>query len=319
MRPVEHLTAASHLYPNAWRQVEQFRARRGHDLPKWPGWCFLPMAGWHNIVCRDQGGSIPIHIGPDIGRLAAVGTWRYSQGVYRFDKDIYASLWSTAIAGDIPAEVLLRLPEWCLYVETPGCRFAGAPLHGFFVHLEWDVNDQRHELRLVLDGEQMLLPVPIHLGQWSLAHAVERVIIEATRHIPAGTLVQVPSGQVIEELSGMYGPLLSLVLYLCSDEPDYGPTQRPTRPRPKRTKAGWRLFPASGPRIWIIGEDTGRRIRVSTQKNSATTDRTVRPHLRRAHWHGFWTGPRDGQRRFRYKWLSPIFVGDKNHEDQETL
>jgi len=32
---------------------------------------------------------------------------------------------------------------------------------------------------------------------------------------------------------------------------------------------------------------------------------TVRPHIRRAHWHGYWTGPREGTQTFVYHWLPP--------------
>ena len=34
-----------------------------------------------------------------------------------------------------------------------------------------------------------------------------------------------------------------------------------------------------------------------------------RPHWRRAHWHSYWTGPRDGERIARLKWIPPIPVG----------
>ena len=32
-----------------------------------------------------------------------------------------------------------------------------------------------------------------------------------------------------------------------------------------------------------------------------------RPHVRRAHWHGFWSGPRESDaRKLSLKWLPPI-------------
>jgi len=36
---------------------------------------------------------------------------------------------------------------------------------------------------------------------------------------------------------------------------------------------------------------------------------TVRPHVRRAHWHRFWTGPMGGDRKLVTKWLHPCLVG----------
>jgi len=200
-RPLGHLHIASKLYPQAWSQVERLRSGRGRDLPKWPAWCFLPLAGWYAIVSGGGDNRVPPDRGMDIGRLAAVGTWRYSQGIYRFDPDVFDALWTTPMTGDIPADVLLRLPQWCIYVETPGRQFSDAPLHGFFAHLEWDAGDQRHELRLLLDSEQILLPVPLHLGDWPLPRAIERALIESTRHIPPGTLVRFPSKDTLGDLA----------------------------------------------------------------------------------------------------------------------
>ncbi len=312
-RPTGHLRAAGRLYPRAWKMVDEFRAARGSGLPKWPAWCFMPMAGWYAIISADLGGGkIPANIGMDIGRLAGVGTWRYSQGIYRFDPDILSALWDTQIAGDIPADVLLRLPEWCMYIETPGGDWCGQALYGFFVHLEWDANDQRHELRLLLDTEQLLLPFPVHIGEWSLEIAVQRAINESTRHIPVGALMELPSTEQVKQLSECLMPMINLVLYLCSDEPDFGSGKKPRRPQAKRTKQGWRLFPPARPTIWSVGERIGKTLLGRQAREPGQEGRTVRPHFRRAHWHGYWSGPRSGEQRFRYNWISPILVGNKD-------
>lgn len=62
-----------------------------------------------------------------------LATWRLGKGIYRFDADLRAALLDTPITGDIPTEVLKRLPEWCVYVETPGFRSSDRDVHGFFV------------------------------------------------------------------------------------------------------------------------------------------------------------------------------------------
>ena len=43
---------------------------------------------------------------------------------------VYDAVRDTPVEGDIPCEVLHRLPEWCVYVETPGMTAFQAPLHG---------------------------------------------------------------------------------------------------------------------------------------------------------------------------------------------
>lgn len=320
LRPNHHLTAAGKLYPQAWQQCDEFRADRGNGLPKWPAWCYLPMAGWYAIASEGAPFLPPQRAG-DVGRLSALGTWRVSQGIYRFDEELRTALADTTLKGEIPTEVLLRLPEWCLYIETPGMSWQGSELYGFFVHLEWDANTERKELRLLLDTEASLTPLPVHIGPWTVTEAIDRMHSEAGKHAPKAG-IDLPTGaaamDTIQQLAVEVQPLLAMVLYICSDEPDLQdrehPGEQPKRPQAKRTKHGWRLFPPKKPRIWSVGDTIGETIRQGRQQQDEPGERnSPRPHLRRAHWHGFWHGPKEGERRFRYKWLPPMVVaGEKS-------
>src|SRR5690606_17927303 len=138
-RPKRHLIAMGERYPDAWRLVDDMRADRGKGLPDWPDWCFLPFAGAYAIVSGGRTLS-PLEAG-DVARLGALAAWRVTQGIYRFDPDLYRALLGTPVEGDLPVDIILRLPEWCVYIETPGYIFGADPLHGFFAHLESDAND----------------------------------------------------------------------------------------------------------------------------------------------------------------------------------
>ena len=109
-RPRQHLAAAGSLYPNAWRQIDHFRAMRGREgLGNWPDWCFLPIAGYHAIVSGGGSNRVPFDRISDLARLAALGAWRVTQGIYRFDEDLYEAIVSTELKGDIPADLLTSL------------------------------------------------------------------------------------------------------------------------------------------------------------------------------------------------------------------
>ena len=107
-------------------------------------------------------------------------------------------------------------------------------------------------------------------------------------------------------------PFVSLLLYLCSDAPEIDDSRVPGT-SPRKTKRGWSLFPADKVRFWDVAAKAGESLR--RMANAPVEEDgpeglhvKVRTHLRRAHWHGFWTGPRNGERLFKYKWLPPIIV-----------
>lgn len=327
-RPRKHLTDAGVHYPFAWKSSTAFRAMRGKNgLPDWPEWCFLPMAAWYAIVSGGGNNRVPLHLLGDVGRLAAIGTWRFTQGIYRFDPTLFNSIIETGVTGDLPCDVLFRLPEWCLYVETPGMQVSDVALHGFFAHLEQDANNGRAELRLLLDTDEALMPFPLHLGPWPLVESVKRMIKESQFQAKlAGT--NPVSMNLASSFSAVVEPLVSLLLYICSQNAEIGDGIRvPCNPQPKRTKKGLCLFPPSKPAVWDVGVRLGSALRrgyhtAETSQNCPHS--SPRPHIRRAHWHGFRSGPMkraDGseipvtEREFTLKWLPPIPVNTHFDED----
>lgn len=315
--PKNHLVAAGKMYPKAWAQADEFRADRGVGLPKWPAWCYCPMAAWYAIVSNDAGvNRLSLDLVADVARLAALGAWRITQGIYQFDPDLAESLDKTLLVGEMPTDVLLRLPEYSLYIDGAGLNWMGEPLRGYWVHLEWDANTERRELRLLFDTESALQPAILHMGPWTITEAVDRMVSESKKQAQAaGVNANLLTDQLVEKIASEVQPVIARILYICSDEPEITdrdqPDQQPQRPKPKRIKKGWRLFPPDKPRVWHVGDQLGQQLRNANESHPRETTanrKKTRPHLRRAHWHGFWTGPRDGERKFNYKWLPPTVV-----------
>lgn len=319
-RPREHLVAAGKLYPGAWKYADECRADRGKGLPDWPDWCYLPLAASYSVVSGGGPSRVPFNLLADVGRLGALMAWRVTQGIYRFSPSLYERLIETPVSGDIPHEILYRLPEWCVYVETPGLNYHGTRLHGAFVHLEFDVNHQRPELRLLLDSDVALQPLPLHLGPWSLEESVARMIdVAKVEGLSNG--VGIWSSGATNAARSFLDPILSLVLYLCAENAEIGDGQKlPRRPTPIRTKSGFRIFPPDQPTKWDVGVRLGAALRKAYHAiETAGTGQHAgpRPHVRRAHWHGFRSGAmkrEDGspipadERSFKLRWLPPIPV-----------
>ena len=321
-RPWQALHALTRDYPRMGRILDDFLSNR-EGLPDWPPYVLMPMGGWYAIASSHLAGGqlLGVDQASEVSRLAAIGAWRYSQGIYRIAPELLQALLDSPLEGTIPTDVLHCLPEWCLYIETPGMIWHGEALYGFWVHLEHDANDGHEELRLFLDAEGGFQAYPLHLGG-DLGAAIEGFLTEARRH---GAISAQTESDVRGDAEGL-SRLLSLILYLCTDAPEIDDTRRPgsrpDHPRPKRVKSGWRLFPAQSPRIWTVGQELAAWLREPTQVSNSCpegTGRTVRAHLRRAHWHGYWTGPRKGDspQKFVLRWIHPLIAG--GHRDKEAV
>lgn len=329
-RPETYLTEYAKRFPDCWRQFDGFFELRDQNQQTWPDWCFCPMAGAHAIVFHSgtQG------VGPDnvhhVGILAALAAWRPTKGVYQFDNDLFKALVETPVSADLPIELFFRLPEWCLYVAVPdeiSLVYRGEPLTGFFVHLEYDINHERPELRFVLDSRtpgKGLLPVGIHLDEPTVERALQAFILDGLKDqagqavlakiqrqaklekLPVPELKEMKNllsdsdlfRQIAENELGDLSVLLSLVLYICSTNADLavaGSSREPTRVLRKKTKQGLRYFPADKPTVWETGWRIGAALRSARARiaNSTASEETgikKAPHTRKAHWHTYLTG-----------------------------
>ncbi len=318
-RAREALIQAGRDYPDAWAQAESFRAARGPGFD-WPDWCYLPLAGSYAVVSHGGPTRLSLDKIADVSRVGAMCAWRITQGIYRFDPAVYDAVIDTPVGGDLPCSVLTQLPEWCVYIETPGMELSSGRLHGFWAHLEQDANTHATELRLLLDQDHALSPVPLHMGQWPLSEAIARAVDLASVHsLQLG--VPVSAGEARKEWRSWAEPLLSLLLYLCSAVGDISGRGVPGNPVPTKTRRGGvKLFAADGPKTWDVGVRMGaaqRSAYQAAQTQGAGDGTSPRGHVRRAHWHGFRSGPRlraDGseipadQRQFDLRWLPPIAV-----------
>lgn len=322
LRPLQHLNAVSKQYPYAWKMVEEYRARRGKDLPDWPDWCFMPGGCWNNIGWGQHPPRTRLERlaqKQKISHLGSIGTWRYTQGIYRFDHDLMAALIDTELTGDLPCDVLYRLPEWSIYIETPGHSNGSLQVHGGWVHLDWGTQTGNTFLQIILDTELGLRPFSLVIGPWSLQEAQARLLAISEQEVKlAGITKDLRNNDIEQKQLNLIKLFLPMVLYICSENPDINsPNEtKPRRPEPKKIKKGLRLFPPDKPTIWNIGETIGKVLR-QTNADFSSTGSSPRAHIRRAHWHGYWTGNGE-QKRFKYNWLSPILVSGKNVKQQDA-
>lgn len=305
LRPRQIIRDIGRKWPKAWQQIKMIRAEKGKALPDWPDWCYVPITA--GVAVATQGGPVneqcyDAKLSPAV--IAAAAAWRVGQGVYRFDPVLYYTLLNQPLEGNLPCEVITRLPEFCVYIETYNIDFCTIPVIGFWAHLESDPKSKNMELRFVFmckDGRNM--PIAIHLGDWSMEEGVRRSQIEARKGLPDDCTL-------FTDYIGDLAPLLQLVLYLCAENADMPQVRHPAT----RARASGMIDAPKEPRIWPVGERVGaaiRKYRTQALDDSGIATGThsgPRPHLRTAHWHHFWTGPKNGMRKLILKWLPPIPV-----------
>lgn len=312
--------------------MDDLRARRA-EVGGWPGWCFLPAAAAHEATLALGWRLNAI----EEATLSALFAWRATQGIYWFDETIFDELWSTPVTGDIPVEALEGLPEWCCYLAFPEPRqIGGVEVVGFLAQLQYDLDNHERQLHLALDFGTQLVTTSLSLVGTleacfaaSLARMQETIEREGGRAVGFATTAKARAHvKRSQNYSGeLLAPLISLALYLASTSREIrcGMLTEPVRPQVKQTRQyGPRLFPPSAPRVWEVGFRIGDTIRAgiaAIERSQRTgvgslvrTHSVPRPHLRKAHYHHYWTGPLKGDRQLIVKWLHPILVAAGNNQ-----
>jgi hypothetical protein len=107
------------------------------------------------------------------------------------------------------------------------------------------------------------------------------------------------------EVTRFYAPFFSIILYLCTADRDIVQISKSRKPRNKASsKKQKRQLPVH----YRVGTSIGSAIRRAKNKKSVTTGTGIKksPHLRKAHYHLYWTGP--GRKIPKLKFVHTILV-----------
>lgn len=272
------------------------------DLER-PSWCFIPVETSVKLLLdytrKDLTSAQALGVIAYANLLTCVGSWRLTKDIVRLDKTLLEEVTRTEFSGKLPTEVFMHMPAFCTYVEFETDEFIG-----FFFGLEKSKGDSDPELRIWwVEKDGNFVMTPIHLGDWTLEEAFNR----AEKYVKSVAL----GHEALCKFEDRYiNDTLNIILYLCAQNAEYSRSyEKPSRPHQHKTKRGLRFFEADKVRIWRVGEETGQRLR-EQREAAVKSGHSLKPHVRRAHWHGFWSGPKNAEKRkFDVKWLPPIFVG----------
>lgn len=245
--------------------------------------------------------------------VAALLPWNLTKGAYLFDPDLFDSLVEAPLER-LPVELLTRLPEYSPLLLFP------RPWHGAvgaWVHLDEDTRFQPSHLEfraLLLGVNGRRLSMLLDLKGATLEECIHRTQEETLLSQQA---VGIEGMSFPKEAFEVLRGLLNLALYLSSEEPDLSARPRPLPGLSRRRKEGpLRVYPEPDPQRIEVGWRIGAALRRARQEGpSAATGsgKSPQPHIRRAHWHLYWTG--EGSRKDpskakpRVRWVEPVLVG----------
>lgn len=307
-------------HPHAMAQADDFIKDKASFGSMWPDWCYLPMAATYSILTKgvdvDRAQTVLGYEGgtDELSVLTAALIWTRFKMVYRFDQSLSDELSEQVITGDMPIELLRRMPEPCVFIESQS-SILGREHAGFFAWLENDTGESGGtgaELRLLYaspDGS--VFPYPVML-RGTIDSSIESLSKSAMKRGGLSSF-SIPKS-ISDSLRLSLSAALNKILYLCSEAPDVDGEVAWT-PQDSRRMLGGKL--PNRATKWDVGFRIGSALRKARaeyrESNDSYEDKeysSPRPHIRRAHWHHYWAGSeRTADRRLVLKWLPPIPVG----------
>jgi len=246
---------------------------------------------------------------------AQVERFRRTKQVYTFDKDFLTELLDTDPNVTITGDLLKTAPHKVMYLDysanTEICE--QLQLDGTLVTiLDIEVGD---------DVYWMLFCTAYYRGKSMFMH--ELIMPNSNEPTSVAEIIntsKITYNNVDSEKRGqdIILTLLQSLIYLCSFEPDVRETPM-SKQRYKAAKANKpkdkRIKHDMPEHEYMVGEYFGAAFRKFTYENvgkqhkSTGTGSAKRPHMRRAHWHGYWRGKKGSENRTLVRrWVHESFI-----------
>lgn len=267
--------------------------------------------------------------------LHVFGTWRNTLGIYQLDSDVLEDVIQSPIPDETPSNIFKRLPEWCVYFELPNERIKLTSPNdvvyctGFWALLDYAISPIDGSSQLVLN---IVLNVTGTTKSTYNAYQPLRIVISD------GLTVAQAYDALFENEVEAYGDdaqyilkhkdeskkllltLLSVLLWVCAEEPDITNIKGEPVKKTVINKSNIQLNKKTGsfiapsqPNIRVLGKRLGGEIRLFKElveadgKSSNVNRKSVRPHIRRGHYHGYWAG-KGQNKHFKLRWQPTLFV-----------
>ena len=314
------------LAAGCYEQLDNCRFAKADGEIDWPDYCLLPINAAFTYLVYGLGLSAEDAVA-GCAELTACWTWRKNKIIYSFDADTATLLAEQAndvkVNDVLPADLLMHLPYPCIYIKAPGIL---EQMDGFWAWMDFDTNRNAPELRIqwVFEDMEHSYPEVLHIiPGGTLADCVLDTVQTITENIRKPVDVSNPAEAARNILKAV-----QLILYLVAENSDIESEPPSTRiVRDSTNKKVSRIVQDKASEVQVnnVGVRIGATIRRSRTKttnpknDNPATGSAKRPHMRRGHWHSYWTGPQDGDRKLILKWVAPTMVHPDDGADSNVV
>ena len=317
--PFELLKKISNKFPLIWQVLGEYAKN-----PEWDERCYVPIGlameifpDFHQVDWEYQLRRMYYAI-----QFSALAVWRLDKEVFQFSPELEDMLFEQSKSDDdmdIPGRVLEYLPYRAFYVRFSSPQVdGGVTFDGFFVHYEWDTQ-RGGELcirflflteELDVSGSEIKLSAKTLAENFVIFGELVKKNIKELQY-KENDPVKPGKFNYINVSKDMIKKALELTLYICAQNADITASPKQATYRPKKGKIVDRYAEV---RTWDVGVRIGAKVRLArsqhtSQKQSHASHASPRAHMRRGHWHHYWAGPKDGERKLILKWTAPMLIG----------
>lgn len=262
--------------------------------------------------------------------------WSMYKQSYRFDKDVFQLLCNDTDISQLPLTIIKdNLPYYSFFIDN---RFIAKDTHkifrGCYVSIVPDT-ENRPELGLffVEDNEESdyeYCLIPLYMGDSSLID-----IMEKRNKLYNINTEEVSTGNILD--IGIQA--LQCIIYICSANKEIETIRVPVntknnnhkKPKSNNKKAktisqnlvGYRMGNTirQNKKVYVYNDmDMENSTEINTDNECKPITRKS-PHMRMAHYHHYWTGPKNdpSQRKLIVKFIPPLYINSNLDDGDKVL
>ena len=262
--------------------------------------------------------------------LAGMAAWDLSKVIYRFDPDFFEELKETEGLEQVPVDALMHMPYKCLCLQVGD--------ESRLVFLDYDFDTKLYELRIEtfeFDDEENRINETNYflvLSSDKLQKCLEDSIESGLQNFRKTNLPELQDGfkDIYENNREVFQSTIQMILFIQSQNSDIVENEKNAEARRKynRNRTGAKRIPKVLDSGYRIGAEIRRVKEINVCKEDPESAENVTsnvkavpasagskktPHVRRAHWHHYWTGSEKvGNRKLVIRWLPPMAIGSRS-------